>query len=50
MNELDKIISDAKAAIAASRTIADLDQAKSRFLGKAGALTALLKGLGKLLV
>jgi len=50
MNELDKIISDAKAAIAASRTIADLEQAKSRFLGKAGALTALLKGLGKLLV
>src|SRR5690349_5290256 len=48
MEELDKIIGEAQGAIAASATIADLEQGKARFLGKAGTLTALLKGLGKL--
>ena len=48
MQAIDKIVSDARAAFDAAATTADLDQAKSRFLGKAGALTELLKGLGKL--
>ena len=48
MQAIDKIISDAQAAFEAAPTVAELDQAKARFLGKSGALTELLKGLGKL--
>jgi phenylalanyl-tRNA synthetase alpha chain len=48
MQELEKIVADAAQAIAATASIADLEQAKARFLGKAGSLTELLKGLGKL--
>jgi len=48
MKELDHIIDEASRAIASTATVADLEQAKSRFLGKAGSLTELLKGLGKL--
>jgi phenylalanyl-tRNA synthetase alpha chain len=48
MSELQQIIADAAGAIAATSSVADLEQVKSRFLGKAGALTELLKGLGKL--
>ncbi|MCM2329465.1 MAG: phenylalanine--tRNA ligase subunit alpha [Lysobacter sp.] len=48
MHPTDKIVSDARAAFDAAATVADLEQAKSRFLGKSGALTELLKGLGKL--
>jgi phenylalanyl-tRNA synthetase alpha chain len=48
MHPTDKIVSDARAAFDAVATVADLEQAKSRFLGKSGALTELLKGLGKL--
>ena len=48
MNELDQIIAEASRAISATASVADLEQAKSRFLGKAGSLTELLKGLGKL--
>jgi phenylalanyl-tRNA synthetase alpha chain len=48
MRELEQIVAEAGAAIAAARSIADLEQAKSRFLGRAGSLTELLKGLGKL--
>ncbi len=48
MQSIDKIVSDAQAAFAAAPSVAELEQAKSRFLGKAGALTELLKGLGKL--
>src|SRR5258706_7518987 len=48
MKELEQIVADARAAIAATRSIAELEQAKSRFLGKSGAVTELLKGLGKL--
>ncbi len=47
MPSIDQIVSEAEAAFAAAASIADLEQAKSRFLGKAGALTELLKGLGK---
>jgi len=45
---LEKIIAEAEKAIAAAASVADLEQAKARFLGKAGSLTELLKGLGKL--
>ncbi len=48
MQPTDKIVSDAQAAFDAVATVSDLEQAKARFLGKAGALTELLKGLGKL--
>jgi phenylalanyl-tRNA synthetase alpha chain len=48
MKELEQIIEAARSAIASSATIADLEQAKARVLGKAAQLTELLKGLGKL--
>jgi len=48
MSELEKIVAEAEKAIAATSSVADLEQAKARFLGKAGSLTELLKGLGKL--
>ncbi len=48
MQELDQIIAEAGTSISSTATVADLEQAKARFLGKAGTLTALLKGLGKL--
>jgi phenylalanyl-tRNA synthetase alpha chain len=48
MQPIDKIVSDARAAFEAAPSVAELEQAKSRFLGKSGALTELLKGLGKL--
>ena len=48
MEELEHIIAEAGTTISSTATVADLEQAKARFLGKAGTLTALLKGLGKL--
>jgi phenylalanyl-tRNA synthetase alpha chain len=48
MRELEPLIAEAAAALRATRSIADLEQAKARFLGKSGSLTELLKGLGKL--
>jgi phenylalanyl-tRNA synthetase alpha chain len=48
MNDLDRIVNEARDTFAASPSLPELDQAKARFLGKAGALTELLKGLGKL--
>jgi phenylalanyl-tRNA synthetase alpha chain len=45
---LQQILQQAAEAIGSTSTIADLEQAKARFLGKAGSLTELLKGLGKL--
>jgi phenylalanyl-tRNA synthetase alpha chain len=48
MQQLEQIIGEASTAIAATASLADLDQAKARFLGKSGSLTELLKGLGKL--
>src|SRR5690349_17585333 len=48
MEELQQIVSAARTAIAATSSVADLEQAKARFLGKAGSLTELLKSLGKL--
>ena len=46
--QLEQIIAEASRAISATASVADLEQAKARFLGKSGSLTELLKGLGKL--
>ena len=48
MKELEQIVAAAAQAVVATKAIADLEQVKSRFLGRAGSLTELLKGLGKL--
>ncbi len=48
MPRLESLVTEAAHAIAGARSIAELEQAKARYLGKAGALTELLKGLGKL--
>jgi len=48
MNDLDQLVADAQADFAKARTPAELENAKARYLGKSGALTELLKGLGKL--
>jgi phenylalanyl-tRNA synthetase alpha chain len=48
MNNLDSILPDAQGSFAACATLADLEQAKALYLGKSGALTELLKQLGKL--
>ena len=49
MQTLEQIIAEATQAISATASIAELEQAKARFLGKNGSLTEQLKGLGKLL-
>ncbi|MCB5183715.1 phenylalanine--tRNA ligase subunit alpha [Methylobacillus gramineus] len=48
MQNLDHIISEAQRDFSACGSIADLEQAKARYLGKSGSLTDALKGLGKL--
>ncbi len=48
MQELDKLVAEAAAQFAGIGDADALEQAKARYLGKAGALTELLKGLGKL--
>jgi phenylalanyl-tRNA synthetase alpha chain len=48
MQKLDEILKNAQGEFSACVTLADLEQAKAHFLGKSGALTELLKGLGKL--
>jgi phenylalanyl-tRNA synthetase alpha chain len=48
MSQLEQIISEAQSALATVATLVDLDQVKSRFLGKSGSLTEQLKQLGKL--
>jgi len=48
MDKLEKIVADAKSAFERVADLAHLEQAKARFLGKTGALTEQLKGLGKL--
>src|SRR5260221_1971606 len=48
MSEIYKIIEQARDAIFATSSVADLEQAKARFLGKSGTLTEQLKSLGKL--
>jgi phenylalanyl-tRNA synthetase alpha chain len=48
MSDLDRIVEEARSAIAATPSIAELEQVKARFLGKSGSLTEQLKSLGKL--
>ena len=48
MQDLSQIISEAKAAFAAAATPAALEDAKAKFLGKTGSITALMKGVSKL--
>lgn len=46
--DLEQIVADAQRAFANAADTVTLENEKARFLGKAGALTELLKGLGKL--
>jgi len=48
MQDLDVIVNEALALFAGIDDADQLEQAKARYLGKSGALTELLKGLGKL--
>jgi phenylalanyl-tRNA synthetase alpha chain len=48
MDKLEKIVAEARATFEGISDAARLEQAKARFLGKAGVLTEQLKGLGKL--
>jgi phenylalanyl-tRNA synthetase alpha chain len=48
MDELERIVAAAQADLASCADPAALENAKARYLGKAGALTELLKSLGKL--
>lgn len=48
MQNLEEISANAAKEFAACQTMNDLEQAKARYLGKSGALTEALKGLGKL--
>src|SRR5512133_838367 len=47
-NELDTIVDSAREAFARAGTPADLENAKAQFTGKAGRITALMKGLATL--
>jgi phenylalanyl-tRNA synthetase alpha chain len=48
MSELDSLVRAARSDFAAAATPADLENAKARYLGKAGRVTELLKALGTL--
>jgi phenylalanyl-tRNA synthetase alpha chain len=48
MKELEQIVAAAGRAVADSASVAELELAKARVLGKAGSLTELLRGLGRL--
>lgn len=48
MQDLDAIVNEALALFAGIDDADQLEQAKARYLGKSGALTGLLKGLGQL--
>ena len=48
MNDLDALVASAVADFDGAPTPAELENAKARFLGKAGRVTELLKGLGAL--
>jgi len=48
MNDLDDLVHAAKAEFERAGTPADLENAKARYLGKAGQLTELLKGMAAL--
>ncbi|MDA0983955.1 MAG: phenylalanine--tRNA ligase subunit alpha, partial [Proteobacteria bacterium] len=46
MPDIDSIVARAEAEFASAADAAGLENAKARYLGKSGELTALLKGLG----
>ena len=48
MQNLEHLISEAQADFALSANVTDLENAKAKYLGKSGALTEAMKGLGKL--
>ena len=48
MNDLDQLVNDAAADFAGAGAPAELENAKARYLGKAGRLTDLMKGLAAL--
>ncbi|WP_280155350.1 phenylalanine--tRNA ligase subunit alpha [Piscinibacter sp. XHJ-5] len=48
MNDLDQLVLDAQTDFAKAPTPAELENAKARYLGKAGRVTELLKALGAL--
>ncbi|HTD91260.1 MAG TPA: phenylalanine--tRNA ligase subunit alpha [Burkholderiales bacterium] len=48
MQDLDAIVKDALAVFAQTSDANELEQTKARYLGKAGTINALAKGLGKL--
>ena len=48
MNDLDQLLQTAQGEFVAAATPADLENAKARFLGKAGRVTELLKGMAAL--
>ena len=48
MDNLDRLVNEAREAFAAVSDAAALEQAKARFLGKSGLITEQLKALGKL--
>src|SRR5690606_13387959 len=48
MEQLDQLVQQAAADFAAATDSAQLEQAKARYLGKAGSLTERLKSLGRL--
>ena len=48
MSDLDTLVRDAKALFESCQTPAELENAKAQFLGKAGHITVLMKGLGAL--
>ena len=50
MNELNDIVDTATASFAQATTPADLENVKARFLGKAGRITELMKGMAALSV
>ena len=47
MKNLDDIVNEATSLLGRIDNAIELEQAKARYLGKSGALTELLKGLGK---
>ena len=48
MNDLEELVTEARAAIGAVSDSTALDAVRVDYLGKKGKITALLKGLGKL--
>ncbi|WP_027859445.1 phenylalanine--tRNA ligase subunit alpha [Marinobacterium jannaschii] len=48
MENIEALLAEGAAAVAAAQSTQDLDQVRVEYLGKKGLMTALLKGLGKL--